>query len=83
MPEKHTTIQGKETLSDQSRGQVSLVYPNAIALPVQQPPLDARFAGKHNGCEESLMPRGVVVARQPLELESLVRAQAGQPSFAK
>ena len=25
------------------------------------------------------MPRGVVVARQPLELESLVRAQAGQP----
>ena len=26
------------------------------------------------------MPRGVVVARQPLELKSLVRAQAGQPN---
>ena len=26
-----------------------------------------------------MMPRGVVVARQPLELKSLVRAQAGQP----
>ena len=26
------------------------------------------------------MPRGVVVARQPLELKSLVRTQAGQPN---
>ena len=43
------------------------------------PPLDARCLGKHNEYQELSMPRGVVVARQPLELESLVRAQAGQP----
>ena len=43
-------------------------------------PLDARFGGKHNGYKTVSLPRGVVVARQPLELESLVRAQAGQPS---
>ena len=32
----------------------------------------------HNG-GAVLLPRGVAVARQPLELKALVRIQAGQP----
>ena len=45
--------------------------------------LDARSGAKHNGLQDPILPRGVVVARQPLELESLVRAQAGQPLFSQ
>ena len=43
--------------------------------------LDARCLEKDNEIAETTMPRGVVVARQPLELKSLVRAQAGQPTI--
>ncbi len=41
--------------------------------------LDERNGANHNRCTELPLPRGVVVARQPLELKPLVRAQAGQP----
>ena len=51
------------------------------ALLAVQNGLDAGSGANHNGLQVSALPRGVVVARQPLELESLVRAQAGQPTL--
>ena len=36
--------------------------------------------GSHPAADHLTLPRGVVVARQPLELKSMVRIHAGQPN---
>ena len=39
-----------------------------------------RAGGSHPAAGHLTLPRGVVVARQPLELKSMVRIHAGQPN---